>query len=218
METKGYLTHGMVPRHSEVAFGLGCTRAFVDERKVRRGRGRKMGTGEQMRRVRVGAAIALITIAVAASLASGENNKATKANSSGGASAATQTFKVGDEVKLGDWRVKVWGVQDPLPPPSEFEQPAAGNRYVAVDTEVFNDSKTPQSVSSIACFELQDAANKSYNMTIVTGAPNPPDGEIAPGQSRRGTLVYEVPTTSTGLKLVFKCDLFSTGSAVISLS
>jgi hypothetical protein len=114
--------------------------------------------------------------------------------------------------------VKVWGVQDPLPATNEFDQPTAGDRNVAVDAEVTNNSKSPESVSSIICFTIQDAENKSYNMTIVSGTANPPDGEVAPGASRRGTLVYAVPTTSTGLKLEFKCDLFSTGSAVIALS
>jgi hypothetical protein len=40
---------------------------------------------------------------------------------------------------------------------------------------------------------------------------------VAAGGARRGTLTYEVPADAAGLRLTFKCDLFSTGSATIAL-
>jgi hypothetical protein len=162
----------------------------------------------------------VISLGLAASIASGSSNQASKVGggSDGGSTGTPQVFKVGDLVKLGDWEVKVWGVQDPFTSTNQFEQPSAGERHVAIDAEVTNNSKTAETVSSLACFEIQDSLNKSYGSGIVSGAPNPPDGDVAPGASRRGTLVYDVPTTAVGLKLMFKCDLFSTGSAVIALS
>ena len=65
---------------------------------------------------------------------------------------------------------------------------------------------------------MADDQNRSYTMTITAEAgSSPPDGEVAPGGSRRGGLTYEVPADAAGLRLTFKCDLLSTGSATIAL-
>ncbi len=87
-----------------------------------------------------------------------------------------------------------------------------------VDTEVTNNSDKPSTVSSMMCFELQDSANKSYNITFTDSSTSSVDGELAPGAAKRGELAYEVPEAATGLRLQFKCDLFSSGSATINLS
>lgn len=145
--------------------------------------------------------------------------ESTRGSEDGGSNSGgeAQTFGVGEAVALGDWEVIVHGVTDPVPP-GEFMTPSEGNRWVGVDVEVTNNSDGPETVSSILCFELQDAENKSYNMTIgADQAASPPDGEVDAGGSRRGTITYEVPAAATGLRLRFKCDLFSSGSAVINL-
>jgi hypothetical protein len=96
--------------------------------------------------------------------------------------------------------------------------PAPGNRWVAADVEVTNSGTEPQNVSSLLCFEVADDQNRSYTLAITAEAgSSPPDGEVAAGGARRGTLTYEVPADAAGLRLTFKCDLFSTGSATIAL-
>ncbi len=166
---------------------------------------------------------ALTAIAVGAALtatiASGETDTATKVDGSNtSAPAAGQTFKVGDTVKLGDWQAKVYTVTDPYLPANEFGKPKPGNRVVAVDAEVTNLSSKPQTVSSIACFQLQDGQNKSYNLTITGDSTAGLDGEIGAGAAKRGTLAYELPQSANGLKLQFKCNLLGSGSATIALS
>jgi hypothetical protein len=168
-------------------------------------------------------------VALFATVASSEENQATRVDDvtgsgSGEPSDDTDTgtgepeaFAVGDLVQLGDWHIRVHGVTDPLTSGNQFLNPAAGNRWVGVDAEVTNNGTNAQVVSSILCFELLDSANVEYTMALAPDAQQPPDGEVAPGTSRRGTLVYEVPEGATGLRLSFKCDLFSTGSAVINL-
>jgi hypothetical protein len=157
-------------------------------------------------------------VAVVAVAASGGSNKATKVNG-GSSSGAPKNFAVGDEVKLGSWTVKVYGVTDPVQPTNQFIQPSAGNHWVGVDTEVKNLSSKATTVSSLACFDLRDAQNHSYTESIVSGVqPKAPDGEVQPNQALRGMLVFEVPQAATGLSLNFKCDLFSSGSATVKLS
>lgn len=171
-----------------------------------------------MRSLRTPLAILAVGAALFATIASGETNEATKADGGGAAAAPAATFGIGDAVDLGDWRVQVHGVVDPYVSSNQFITAAPGNRYVVIDAEVTNNDDKPASVSSMMCFELQDSANKSYNITFTDTSTSSVDGELAPGTAKRGDLSYEVPETATGLRLQFKCDLLSSGSATINLS
>ncbi len=181
---------------------------------------------------------AVAVLAIGALAASGETNQASKvgsagtvvaASSSGGGGSGTggagggspvapgTPFKVGDEVKLGDWSATVQSATDPFVSTNSFDR--AKGRFVAVDLTVRNLSAQPASVSSLLCFELQDSTGRSFSEALVVGSgAKAPDGEVDPGGQRRGSIVYDVPVDATGLQLRFKCDLFSSGSAVIALS
>lgn len=164
-------------------------------------------------------AVMALGVALTATIASGEENTATKVD--GGSSAGSpsaSSFAIGDTVALGDWQLVVHGITDPYISSNEFMGPKAGNRIVVVDTEVTNNGDKPEIVSSMMCFDLKDADNKSYNLTITDSTESTPDGEVAPGASRRGSIAYEIPEAATGLKLEFKCDLMNSGSAVVNLS
>lgn len=179
-------------------------------------RGRSWGE-DVLKNTRIRSALALSALALSALAvaASGETSKATSTSTSVGKN--TSTFKVGESVKLGDWAVTVNSVENPFTSSSSFDTPAEGKKYVAVDVSVQNNSTKPEIVSSLACFSLQDSTGQSYTQALVAGAPSAPNGEVAPGETVRGTIVYEVPESATGLKEKFKCDLFSTGTATINL-
>lgn len=163
------------------------------------------------------AVAAIACLALGATIASGEEDKAEKVGDDG-TSSQQSDFKIGDTVKLGDWQVKVYGVQDPFVSDNEFLTPAPGNRQVVVDTEVTNKSDKSQIVSSVMCFELRDETNRSYDIAVTTDIGKSLDGEVAAGAARRGNLAYEVPETAKNLQLQFKCDLLGSGSALINLS
>lgn len=166
----------------------------------------------------IAAAIAIVALA-----GSGETNQAEKVGSSGtvngsasgGAPASSETFAVGDQVKLGDWTVVVNGVTDPYVSTNDYVTPTG--RFVGVDASVTNNGSSPATVSSLLCFDLRDATGQTYNQTVVVGGPSAPDGEVDPGGVLRGTVFYDVPIAATGLQLKFKCDLLSNGSATINL-
>lgn len=168
------------------------------------------------------AAVAIAVISIVALAASGGSNEATKvgegasgASESGSSESGGGTFNVGDTVALGDWAVTVNGVTDPFTSSNQFDTPQG--RYVGVDTTVANNSDSPATVSSLMCFELRDSTGRTYNQALVAGGGAAPDGEVDPGGVLRGDLYYDVPTDVSGLQLRFKCDLFSSGSAVINL-
>lgn len=165
-------------------------------------------------------AIAAVVSALALATASTDENEPTRVDDGGAADASSQPdeFAVGDVVELGDWRVQVHGVTDPVESSNPVASPEPGNRWVAADVEVTNTGAEPQTVSSLLCFEVTDGQNRSYTLALTADpGSSPPDGEVAAGGARRGTLTYEVPADAAGLRLTFKCDLFSTGSATIAL-
>ena len=125
---------------------------------------------------------------------------------------------MGDVVRLGDFTVVVHGVKDPVTSTNQFLRPEAGNRWVAVDLEVTNTSDEPETFSALLGLEIQDSENRVFDLNVMSGVqPGPPDGELAPGGARRGTAVFEVPTTATGLRLLFKGEIFGAGQVIVVL-
>lgn len=187
--------------------------------------------GVRGRRAAVG--LVSLVLVVGATVASGEEEKASVVQESGaaesggsadgsgseaGGDAGAKQASVGDTVKLGDWQIKVNEVTDPVKPQNEFVTPAEGTRYVAVNATVSNKSSKAETVSSIMCFDLRDKEGQKFESTI-TGEGAQLDGEVPAGGKLKGNVTFEVPTSvKGGLELHFKCDLLSSGSAIISLN
>ena len=67
-------------------------------------------------------------------------------------------------------------------------------------------------------FHLYDSRNHPYGEAIVAGIqPVPPDGPISQGQAVRGFVMFEVPTTATGLTMRCQGSLAAAG-AVFALA
>jgi hypothetical protein len=139
------------------------------------------------------------------------------ADTDGAEAGEPEQFGVGELVRLGDYEVIVHEVTDGLPP-GQFIQPAEGSRYVAVDTEVTNNSDEAETVSTIMMFEVQDESNRSYNIALTDHDVPSLDGEVPAGQSRRGTMVFEVPGDAGALQLSFTGGFWSRGTAQIRLT
>ncbi len=165
-------------------------------------------------------ALMALILAVGTLVASGETDEAKKSgDTSEKSSGPAEEFKVGDSVDLGDWGVKVHAFVDPVEVDSESFSPVdEGKRRVKVDAEVTNNGDEPASVSSLICFELKDGENKTYEQAFGDSEVGSIDGEIAPGDAIRGEVEYDVPAEATGFVLNFKCDLFSSGAAKITLT
>jgi hypothetical protein len=128
-------------------------------------------------------------------------------------------FAVGDRVRLGNWEFVVYGVTDPYDNGNGFGEPDEGQRWVAVDVEIFNMGNEPRDPFPLLCFDVQDSLNRSYEQAIFAETEvGRPDGEIAAGQSRRGTVVWKVLEEADDLRMNVKCDIFSSGSATYKLS
>jgi len=129
------------------------------------------------------------------------------------------TFAIGDTVALGNFQLTVNGIVDPQPPADEFSAPDEGQRWISVDVTVENVGTEPEIFSSLLAFELQDSEAFTYDPEFASGVePQAPDGELAPASKKRGLIVFAVPETASGLTLNFSGELFTTGSATVSLS
>lgn len=147
-------------------------------------------------------------------------NEAALVGDDGNPVATEQTeFAVGDRVALGDLTYVVHEVIDPFDNGRAVGEPRAGNRWVAVDLEVSNVGAEPLELVPITCFDVQDGLNRTFDQEFwVETDVARPSGEIAPGGSRRGVVVWELPVDATELRMNAKCELFSRGSATFRLT
>jgi hypothetical protein len=116
-----------------------------------------------------------------------------------GRSQTARTYNVGETARSGDFDVTVYGLKDPQPP-GQFLRPDVGKRLVSVDVQITNKGASQQGFSGLLGFHLIDAGNNEYDMSFGEVDPPAPDGDIAPGQSLRGFVVFEVPDGAAGFR------------------
>jgi len=131
----------------------------------------------------------------------------------------SKVFKIGDVVKLKDFKVtvnKLYKVKG-----DELSQPQPGNEFIAVDCTVENISNEQQAVSSVMMFKVVDKDGRECEESIggLTAAKaGQMDGEIGPGRKITGVYVVEVPKGTTGLELEFNGSLLLGGQVIVKLN
>jgi Domain of unknown function (DUF4352) len=120
---------------------------------------------------------------------------------------------IGDTGTSSGFKVTVYGVTDPQPPPNpDFGAAPAGTHYVSVDVQIANPSKDNVSFSSLIGFHLLDSKNRQYDETLVIGlTPPTPEGQIPPQGAVRGLVGFQVPDGTTGLKLRVQGSITASG-------
>jgi hypothetical protein len=128
--------------------------------------------------------------------------------------AAPSTFKVGDIVHVDTWQIAVLTVQNPYvikqPPANSYGirppvfgwPPKTGEHYVAVDLQVTNTAKMPQSFLPLA--DLEDPAGHQYPSTILLqNELESPSGGLDPGKTISGPLYFSVPDGASNLTFTY---------------
>jgi Domain of unknown function (DUF4352) len=130
------------------------------------------------------------------------------------ARAAGADNEVGDTASTGDLDVTLNSVVDPFVATNEFAKADPGRRYVAVDLSILNQGKETVAFSTLLYTEMIDSLGQSWNVSLFAGAGATPsiDGEIPPGETRRGTIVFDVPQDATGLTLRVKGSFTAEGA------
>lgn len=120
---------------------------------------------------------------------------------------------IGDTGTSSGFKITVYGVMDPQPPPDpDFGSAPPGMHYVSVDVQVANPSSGNNDFSSLAGFHLLDSKNHQYDETIIPGLdPSAPDGQIPPHGAVRGFAAFQVPDGTTGLRLRVQGSITASG-------
>lgn len=87
--------------------------------------------------------------------------------------------------------------------------PNKGHKWIVVDTTITNQGQQPQLIA-VSGFKVIDSQNKLYDVALLASALDDiksPTGEIKPGNKQGGEVVFEVPESAKGLKLVFQPQL-----------
>lgn len=131
---------------------------------------------------------------------------------------AQTMFAVGDIIEMGDLTLTVNEVT--YPPGDSFNAPDEGKKFVVVDLTITNQASEAVSVSSLLQMTLKDDTGQSYDVDLMASAAadgSSPDGEIAPGETIRGQVGYQVPEDATGLVFVFDADVWGHGKVFVEL-
>lgn len=124
-----------------------------------------------------------------------------------------EVYAIGQTAHTGEFDVTVHAVQDPFTPTNEFETPQAGQRFVAVEATITNTSEEPLPFSTLAGVELIDQLDRPFSIAIAgTDLPQLDAATVAPGEARRGWIVFDVPPDATELRIRIKGNLTANGS------
>ncbi len=139
--------------------------------------------------------------------------------------SADESYALGEPIEAAGFRLVVTATYEPweLPRPPScddpenvpefvcFVTPSEGSRFVGVDLEVTNTSDEVQHFVPVF-LSVKDRAGHSWGLSSAPDLADLPTfdgGNIDPGSTRTGLLVFEVPADQTGLLLVWEPDPFS---------
>ena len=129
--------------------------------------------------------------------------------------AKTETYKIGDAVKIGNLVFTVNSIR--TSEGNDFIKPDEGKIYYLVDVTVENTGDKSETVSSLMMFKLFDSQGYNYTITIGPETQGSVDGEISAGKKLRGELAFEIPKDATGLELQIDPTLFGSGQIIVKL-
>jgi len=127
----------------------------------------------------------------------------------------TKIFKIGDKVNLNGKTIIVNGVKA-YTSQNQFLAPKSGNKFVAVDVTLRNDSEEAYNYNVLE-FSLQDNQDYSYSNATTDIKPCLTVGAIQPGQTTRGFIAFEIPSENESVKLVYTPSFWGTAQVIIEL-
>jgi len=127
----------------------------------------------------------------------------------------TKIFKIGDQVNLDGKTVTINGVK-PYVSQNQFLAPKSGNKFVAVDITLRNDSEEAYNYNVLE-FSLQDNQDYSYSNAVTDIKPSISIGAIQPGQTTRGFIAFEIPSENKPVKMIYTPSFWGTAQVIIEL-
>jgi RNA polymerase subunit RPABC4/transcription elongation factor Spt4 len=163
----------------------------------------------------------IIIIIIIASVAgnsgkSSSSSTSTGTNSSSAPAVQTETAKVGDTVNDGDLAFTVQSVSTSQSIGNSFTQQTAQGEFYILSVKIQNNGKDTKTINA-SDFNVVDNQGRKYDystdgqtaMEETSGATDFFLQQIQPSLSVTGKIVFDVPPTATGLKLMAQGDIFS---------
>lgn len=151
----------------------------------------------------------------------GKSDTNTTSSTSESVTSSTEDEKTeynqGEQAILGNGAITVTNVERSQG--SEYSKPKSGKEYVVVSLKIENKGKDNLSYNPFY-FKMQNSQGQQENYTITMGVNDDTQlnsGELIPGGSVEGTLVFEEPKGDTGLILIYNDNLWSSKELKIKL-
>lgn len=158
--------------------------------------------------------------------ASGDSSpKKVGENQGGGAPAQpvaqeqSQSFKVGDQIKLGDSVVTVNKVE--YSQGGQYTHPAEGNEWINLNVTIENTGASQQYVTTMGQMYVRDGGGNSYQVAVTNKALENPgfglDGAVIAKSKRTGWVGFEIPKIAKGLQFQYNGSIFGGGNVLVNL-
>jgi len=152
----------------------------------------------------------------------GDNNTGSNVseNSNKGTnSEKDQTFKVGDQVKMGDSIVTVNTVE--YSQGGGYSKPQEGNKWINLNVTIENTGSSQKYVTTMGQMFIRDGQGNSYQVAVTDKVMANPsfglDGQIIAKSKRTGWVGFEILKDATNLQFQYNDSMFGGGNIVINL-
>lgn len=152
---------------------------------------------------------------------SGTASNGSSANSSDNGTASVKSAKVGDVVNDGDLAFTVQSVDNSQTIGGAYTQKTAQGTYYILTVKIQNNGKDTKTINA-SDFNIVDSQGRKYDysndgqtaMEMSNGNTSFFLQQIQPSLSVTGKIVFDVPASATGLKLMAQGDIFSTAVSI----
>lgn len=124
-------------------------------------------------------------------------------------------YKITEPASLDGYTVTVDSVQRNYIA-NEYLTPESGKEFVAVTVTITNTRDSEGSYNTYN-FEVEDSNGVRQTEAYAGNEGGLNSGSLAPGGTVSGILTYEVPAGDSGLKLIYKPNMFSDKNITVNL-
>lgn len=130
-------------------------------------------------------------------------------------SEAKDEYAINETATLDGYELTVTGIERNYSP-HDYASPEEGKEYVAVTVAITN-TKSREASFNTYDFEIQDSNGVRKSESWVGGEGRLSSGSLASGGTVTGILAYEIPADDSGLKLIYKTNMFSSKNIIVNL-
>lgn len=130
-----------------------------------------------------------------------------------------QTYKIGDQIKIGNSIVTVNEIE--FSSGGAYTKPVAGNEWLNLNITIENTSNEQQYVTTLGQMFIKDGEGNSYQVAVTNKSLENPgfglDGSIIAKSKRTGWVGFEIKKGVTGLQFQYNASMFGGKTITVDL-